>query len=360
MTLWHPTRRELITSAPLLLGAAALPAPLLAASPKPLRFLVVGDWGRDGAAHQTAVANRMGEVADAMGGIDFVVSTGDNFYTFGVGSAKDPQWETSFERIYTHPEMQVPWHATLGNHDYGGFAEAQIERHGVGRWKMPYFWHSRIGAKCGHPQADLFFIDTVAWQGDESWWWSLHGSKPTPERQRDQIRWLDASLAASTAPFKLVFGHHGIYSIGKHGGEKKMAELDDLLRHHRVAAYINGHDHCMYHVTHRGMDYICSGAGSEMLPIYTGGGDYGCVVAGYCEKSADGTPLFPVWQRFLAKSDDDHYCLEGGFASFEVDATSIEVKFHDSRPMEPRHCFTIAPPASAQLTGTGTFSTHSG
>lgn len=347
MTLWQPTRRELIATAPLLLGAASLPSPLLVGAQKPLRFLVVGDWGRNGADFQTAVAQRMGEVAAAMDGVDFIVSTGDNFYVTGVGSASDPQWNSSFEGIYTHPRLQVPWHATLGNHDYIGFAEAQIDRYTKnpkGRWKMPYFWHSRLGADFGHPQVDLFFIDTVAWQGRESKWWGLLGSKPTPERQRDQIRWLDASLAASTARFKLVFGHHGIYSIGPHGhgGEKQMSELDDLLRHHRVAAYVNGHDHCMYHITHNGMDYICSGAGSEMLPKYAGGKESGCVVAGYCEISADKSALFPVWRAFLAKSKDEAVRLDGGFASFEVGPNSVEVKFHDSRPMKPRHEYMIA------------------
>ncbi len=347
MALWRPSRRELITAGPLLLGAE-LRSPLLAAEPRPLRFFVIGDWGRRGAEFQVPVAKRMGEVAAGMGGIDFVVTTGDNFYIFGVASASDPHWEHSFENIYTHRGLRgVPWYPTLGNHDYYGSAEAQIDRYlrnPRGRWRMPGYWHALRGADQGSPQVDLFFIDTVTWRG-ETWLESLVGSKPPHERRKMQIRWLEEKLSASTAPFKLVFGHHGIYSIGRQGGEMDMPELDDLLRRHEVTAYVNGHDHCMYHVTHRATHYLCSGAGSEVLAKYTGGNEPGCVLRNYCEKADDGSPLFPVWQSFLAKSADEQYRLDGGFASFEVGSTSIDIKFHDSRSnVKPKHAFTIMAP----------------
>lgn len=43
------------------------------------QFLVVGDWGRDRQYNQTAVADAMDATARSMR-VDFVVSTGDNFY----------------------------------------------------------------------------------------------------------------------------------------------------------------------------------------------------------------------------------------------------------------------------------------
>ncbi|KXG39805.1 hypothetical protein SORBI_3001G442100 [Sorghum bicolor] len=44
-----------------------------------LSLLVVGDWGRKGACNQSRVAEQMGRVGEKLD-IDFVVSTGDNFY----------------------------------------------------------------------------------------------------------------------------------------------------------------------------------------------------------------------------------------------------------------------------------------
>ena len=52
-------------------------------------------------------------------GLDFVVSVGDNFYEGGLNAADDPEFAQSFTDVYTHETLQVPWHAILGNHDYG-------------------------------------------------------------------------------------------------------------------------------------------------------------------------------------------------------------------------------------------------
>ncbi len=57
----------------------------------------------------------------------FVVAVGDNFYEDGVASVTDPHWQNSFEKVYTAPSLQVPWWAVLGNHDYHGNCDAQIE-----------------------------------------------------------------------------------------------------------------------------------------------------------------------------------------------------------------------------------------
>lgn len=53
--------------------------PKLPAHNGALKFLVIGDWGRDGMCCQRDVANRMAEVA-ASWSPEFVMNTGDNFY----------------------------------------------------------------------------------------------------------------------------------------------------------------------------------------------------------------------------------------------------------------------------------------
>ena len=92
-----------------------LPRSLFAADAKAggLNFLVFGDWGRNGEQDQMEVAAQM---AIAAKDIDakFIISVGDNFYENGVASVDDPQWQTSFEKVYSAPSLQVPWHVIAG------------------------------------------------------------------------------------------------------------------------------------------------------------------------------------------------------------------------------------------------------
>lgn len=42
--------------------------------------------------------------------IDFVISTGDNFYSDGLIDAYDPAFDQSFTDIYTAPTLQKTWY----------------------------------------------------------------------------------------------------------------------------------------------------------------------------------------------------------------------------------------------------------
>jgi tartrate-resistant acid phosphatase type 5 len=54
----------------------------------------------------------MGRVGEKLN-IDFVVSTGDNFYSNGLKGVHDQAFEESFTDIYTAQSLQKPWY--LGN-----------------------------------------------------------------------------------------------------------------------------------------------------------------------------------------------------------------------------------------------------
>ena len=93
----NASRRDFLLSAPLVLGAfSSARASLIEASS--LRFFVIGDWGRSGHAYQRNVAWAMG-VHAATFQPKFVISTGDNFYDFGVWSPDGWPWSASFEDI---------------------------------------------------------------------------------------------------------------------------------------------------------------------------------------------------------------------------------------------------------------------
>ena len=51
--------------------------------PEILSFVAVGDWGRDGTPEQRRVAGALATWASAHAA-RFVISTGDNFYNYGV------------------------------------------------------------------------------------------------------------------------------------------------------------------------------------------------------------------------------------------------------------------------------------
>jgi tartrate-resistant acid phosphatase type 5 len=110
-----------VATAVLVFAAVAAALGLLSADPSTVTFFVVGDWGREGSANQTAVAALMGATAATLRP-SFVVAAGDNFYPNGLNSTSDPLFKRSFTEVYTQPGLQVPWFAVLGNRKLGDVA----------------------------------------------------------------------------------------------------------------------------------------------------------------------------------------------------------------------------------------------
>jgi tartrate-resistant acid phosphatase type 5 len=295
------TRRDVIHGVAATLAVTAAAPVFSAARSRALSFLVVGDWGRDGASRQRDVAAQMGKAAHSLRS-QFVVSVGDNFYTNGVQSTTDPQWRSSFEDIYVAPSLQIPWYVALGNHDYRGVPQAQIDYSTSStRWRMPARYYKVSGAELGAPHADLFFIDTnpLVYKDREQESEAITANVSTQD-VTEQLHWLDEELGRSTAPWKLVIGHHTLHSGGSaHGDTPAMVELvEPLLQKHGVAAYINGHDHDLQHVRRGDINYIGSGAGSEVRPV--------------------------------AKIEGTRFCASvSGFAAISVHPEKFELRFRD-------------------------------
>ena len=55
---------------------------------------------------------RIGEKLD----IDFVISTGDNFYENGLKGVHDPAFENSFTNIYTSKSLKKQWYSSKSNY----------------------------------------------------------------------------------------------------------------------------------------------------------------------------------------------------------------------------------------------------
>ena len=139
------SRRGLLGSAAASLAAARY-FPADAFAPE-MSFLAVGDWGHHNSA-QLKVAAAMADAAQKIS-CRFVISLGDNFYDKGVISTSDPQWQETFERVYSAPSLQCPWYPVLGNHDHKGNAMAEVAYSvSSSRWAMaaPFYVHEERGA----------------------------------------------------------------------------------------------------------------------------------------------------------------------------------------------------------------------
>lgn len=254
-----------------------LPAPFASDSTGPapfdrtaFNFLVLGDWGRNGFFNQSEVARGMGIVGEAIGS-RFVISTGDNFYTAGVTSVTDPKWQRSFENIYRAPSLQTRWYVTLGNHDWMGNVPAQVaytER--STRWYLPAQYYAETMAlpdsTAERPATRVLFVflDTQPIATDRS---RRNRYSTTGDWDDDaQLAWLDATLEASDADWKIVVGHHPVYTGSTSYSDNPLLieRLVPIFERHGVQAYLAGHEHSLQH--HRppasSVDYYISGAGS--------------------------------------------------------------------------------------------------
>src|SRR5581483_8081031 len=141
-----------------------------------LRIAVVGDIG----AGTREIARGIEGVHRAAP-LDAIVTTGDNVYPCGVKSAGDRHWDVLLPLL----DLGIPIFPTLGNHDRCGNAQAEIGAP-FPNWRFPaaqYVVHSAV--------ADFAMLDTTGFAG---------GRAPPPD--------IDALFEHSTAPWRIVAGHH--------------------------------------------------------------------------------------------------------------------------------------------------------
>ncbi|MGK2861721.1 MAG: purple acid phosphatase family protein [Chitinophagaceae bacterium] len=261
-----------------------------------LNFLVIGDWGRNGENYQKEVAKAMGQAARDIGA-QFVITTGDNFYPYGVKSTADYHWISSFESIYRAQSLHVKWYPVLGNHDYISNPDAEVEYSKISsRWDMPARYYSKKYYVNGDTSQGilLVFMDTDPFEK------KMQGSitdsiKYTVSASRDQEQWLEKILDDKTVKWKIVVGHHPVYTGGwrKNTPEtKKMREfLEPLFQKYQVNLYIAGHEHHLEYTKPGGLThYIISGSGSEArsTTIHPEGGKFAASQQGFATFSISG------------------------------------------------------------------------
>ena len=205
-----------------------------------LRFVSVADTGT-GDKGQYAVAQAM-ERYHQQNPYKLVILAGDNIYNDG----EIAKINSVFERPYQELLKQgVKFQACLGNHDI---------RTDNGDPQVRYPDFNMLGRYYTF-QRDLVQFFALDTNHNADW--------------KNQLTWLDKELSNSKAPWKIVFGHHQIYSSGRYGVNQPFIKtLTPIFQKHGVQLYINGHDH-NYERTRsiNGTTYLVCGAGAGTRPV---------------------------------------------------------------------------------------------
>jgi tartrate-resistant acid phosphatase type 5 len=224
------------------------PPPLFSvkAGGETVRVLAFGDFG-DGNEPQKRVAAAMLRY-HAQHRFDFAVTLGDNFYPTGMLSPLDPRWQTWWSALYD--PLKIHFYATLGNHDWNHPDSPAAEilfAHRSPSWRMPAAYYT---FEAGSVQFFALDTDIIS---------------------EAQLGWLTEELDKSRATWKVVYGHHPIYSAGQHeDNDEKIAQLLPVLKG-RADVYLAGHDHDMQHLKPEGrLHFFVAGSAGKLRTIEPG------------------------------------------------------------------------------------------
>jgi tartrate-resistant acid phosphatase type 5 len=209
----------------------------------PVRVLAFGDFG-NGSAEQKMVAQTIGSYHQQHP-FDFALTLGDNFYSIGMESPADPRWHTWFEDLYG--PLGIAFYASFGNHDWGHPDSPAAEILYSGKtptWRMPAAYYTFTAGP-----VQFFALDTQ-----------------TVALAKKQLDWLDRELSNRRARWKVVYGHHPIYSDGNYEDRPDLiASLLPILAE-RADVYICGHDHNLQALQpQRGVHFYIAGGGGAGL-----------------------------------------------------------------------------------------------
>ncbi len=231
-----------------------------------VNFFMANDLGRNGYYDQKPIAALMGEMAETIGP-ECVVAAGDIHHFNGVASVSDPLWMTNYELIYSHPELMLDWFPILGNHEYRGNTQAVLDYGKVSRrWVMPGRYYTQV-LKGKNTTVRIVFLDTTPlidrYREDADKYPDACG-----QDDKQQLDWLDKTLAQANEDWVIVVGHHPIYAeTGKSQGERDDMQkkvLPILKKHTNVAIYACGHIHDFQHIKMKGdnIDYVVNSSAS--------------------------------------------------------------------------------------------------
>ena len=200
--------------------------------PASLKFAVIGDNGT-GDAPEYDVGKQMA-AAHGRFPFEFVIMLGDNMY----GSQQAKDFADKFERPYAPLlEANVPFYATLGNHD----DQANRFYKGFNMGGERYYTFAKKNVR-------FFVFDS-----------NLMDQK--------QLAWIDDTLKRSEEEWKICYFHHPLYSdAGRHGSDVELrVTLEPLLVRNGVEVVFSGHEHVYERIRpQKGITYFIDGSSGQL------------------------------------------------------------------------------------------------
>ena len=203
-------------------------------------FAAIGDVGT-GEREQYLVARTM-SCFWATNPFPLVLLTGDNIYENGEIEKIKATFEIPYQKLL---QQKVKFYAALGNHDI---------RINDGEDEIRYAGFNMGGRYYTFEQENVQF-------------WALDTNPEAP--WLEQLNWLEENLQQAKQPWKVVFGHHNIYSSGRYGLNPELRDkLAPLFTRYGVQLYLNGHEH-HYERTEpiEGTTYLTCGNGAKLRSV---------------------------------------------------------------------------------------------
>jgi 3',5'-cyclic AMP phosphodiesterase CpdA len=226
-------------------------------------------------------ASGLGPVASAMQSFcagaadcDFAVMLGDNIYPDGATADADGRDPQRFRDLFItpfaglgrgHDDFRI--YAVLGNHDWRTSREGAMAQIRFLEQTAPFHMNGmfyRVQPPAGRGEVEVFAIDTevllasttvykASLADDASEVRSQRREKPLKwavpqsDAERSMVKWLEDALRGSKARWKIVIGHHPLWSTAGSKFEQAHALrrliLPTLCRH--ADLYLAGHEHTL-------------------------------------------------------------------------------------------------------------------
>jgi tartrate-resistant acid phosphatase type 5 len=220
------------------------------------------------------VAAAMKQYCAHPAGCDFAVMLGDNIYPDGATADADGRDADRFRDLFVTPfgglvpdKEDFRIYAVLGNHDWRTSRQGAMAQVKFFQSTPPFYMDGlvyRVRPPAAQGEIEIFALDTevllssatvykarLAEDGSEMKSERVEQPQPwaVPQTQleRNMVQWLDEAMSASTARWKIVIGHHPLWSTS--GSKFEQANtlrrllLPTLCRY--ADAYLAGHEHTL-------------------------------------------------------------------------------------------------------------------
>lgn len=239
----------------------------------------------------------------------FATMLGDNVYPDGLTLGADGRSDADrLRKLFVEPfgslregDPDFRVYVALGNHDWHTSRESAMAQQRFAQSTPPFYMDGlfyRVSPPAAAGLVELFVIDTnlllaavavhegaVSDEGNEIVFRELEErgewELPSTQAEREMAAWLEQALASSTASWKIVIGHHPLWSSA--GSKFEQARvlrgliLPALCRH--ADLYLAGHEHTLEAhrqecaaipgAKTRPLLSVVSGAGAKQRPLNT-------------------------------------------------------------------------------------------